>query len=551
VVAIARSTGSYALIASTSLKPNAEALRKLAQAAGNTVSTTQTTLTNQQADLGRFVSRVSTEADAAAALEETRGLTRSADISRMVEDALKSVTQRFVQTQSRNSSRPASSGYNAGSAVLALLKGAASEQDDGFDFSMLIQRNSSKAKPNQINVTAFRQDQPDVFDRSIPLTTAVGGSAKIDVMKTALAAQEVEVLLDKALPSLGGIQGVSYVPDGAARAGNEGFYVKATTGRGDDTVVLDTRDPTDEDSRLVSIDLATGEGSDVIFVAGNNIAKIDAGAGDDFVAAEGDAIVDGGEGNDLIYARTASGDAGDDVIFSDGFASGGDGDDSITLFSLDPETDDVAKIAYGGAGRDQIVASVEADIDGGDGNDVLILREGGTAGGGSGDDIISAWAKATIEGGDGNDDILLYANGSADGGAGDDRIEATSYSSVSGGRGADTVTLNGGGIYTFAKGDGTDFVTMDKAVADKDDVNQAPVNRVVIDGYAFADLTMNLLAVSVSFTPNGSNPDNDSLAITREVMGRMEIVFRKNGQQQTLTIDGLTQTMGPMGPATP
>jgi hypothetical protein len=122
---------------------------------------------------------------------------------------------------------------------------------------------------------------------------------------------------------------------------------------------------------------------------------------------------------------------------------------------------------------------------------------------------------------------------------------------VSGGKGADTVTLNGGGIYTFAKGDGTDFVTMDKAVADKDDVNQAPVNRVVIDGYAFADLTMNLLAVSVSFTPNGSNPDNDSLAITREVMGRMEIVFRKNGQQQTLTIDGLTQTMGPMGPATP
>jgi hypothetical protein len=363
VVEISRNAGSYALIASASLRPNAEALSKLAQAAGNSVSTTRTSLQTQSGDLSRFVEKVSVESDAAASLETARGLSRSSDISATVADALKAMQQRFAYTESRNSTRPSSSsGSSAGAALVAMLRGSLSGDDDSFDFSALIQRSSSRIKPSQITVSAAKQDQPDVFERGIPLTTAVGGSATTSVTKTALRSETVQVLLDKSNPDAGSVPGVAYVPDGAPRSDNEGFYIRTVTGSANDTVVLDTRDQTNDDSRLSSIDVDTGDGSDVVFIAGNNISKVNAGAGDDFVAVEGDAIVDGGDGNDLLYARTASGDAGDDIIFSDGFASGGDGDDSITLFSLDSENDDIAKIAYGGAGDDEIVASVQASM---------------------------------------------------------------------------------------------------------------------------------------------------------------------------------------------
>ena len=552
MVAIPRSSGSYALIAPVSLKPNAEALRKVAEAAGNSISTTTTSLTTQQQDLSRFVSKVAKEIDPVAALETTRGLSQSADISAQVSDAVKAIQQRFVSAETRNNSRPnTASGNTAGAALVAVLKAAIKGDDEGFDFSALLPKTSSKVKPSQISITSAKQDKPDVFDRGIPLTTAVGGSATLSVTKAALAAQVFEVPLDKSNPGLGGIQRVGYAPEGAARSGNEGFSVKGGTGKGDDTVIFDTRDTTGEDTRLTSIDLSTGDGSDVIFIAGENVSRIDAGAGDDFVAVEGDAVVNGGEGDDLIFARTASGDEGDDVIYSDGFASGGEGDDTIVLFSLDSENDENAKLAYGGAGNDTIVASVKADVDGGDGDDVIILRDGGTAGGGEGDDRISAWANATVEGGAGNDDILLLLGGQADGGDGDDRIEANYYATASGGKGADTVSLKGGGTYTFAKGDGADNVEIGKALAQRDDVNKTPVNRIIIDGYAHGDLTTNVDFTSLTFTPTGLNITGDKLSVDREVLGKIEVVFRKNGQQQTLTIDGLTQTLGSLGPVTP
>jgi hypothetical protein len=553
VVEISRNAGSYALIASASLRPNAEALSKLAQAAGNSVSTTRTSLQTQSGDLTRFVNTISVESDAAASLETARGLSRSSDISATVADSLKAIQQRFAYTESRNSTRPSSSsGSSAGAALVAMLRGSLSDDDNSFDFSALLQRTStSRIKPSQITVTAAKQDQPDVFERGIPLTTAVGGSATTTVTRTALRAETVDVLLDKANPDAGSVPGVVYVPDGAPRSDNEGFYIKTVTGSANDTIVLDTRDQTNDDTRLSSIDVDTGDGSDVIFIAGNNVSKVNAGAGDDFVAVEGDAIVDGGDGNDLIYARTASGDAGDDIIFSDGFASGGDGDDSITLFSLDSENDDIAKIAYGGAGNDEIVASVQASIDGGDGEDVLILRDGGFAGGGTGNDTISAWSAATIEGGAGNDDVQLLFGGGVDAGEGDDKVVTGNYASVTGGKGNDTIEMDGGGVYTFNKGDGNDVVSIAKTRFGLDDPNKTLVNRVVLEGYDYTDLNVTAGALNLEIKPTGPNLGGDNLKVNREVLGKMEVVFRKNGFEQILKIDGLTQTLGARVPYTP
>ncbi len=550
MVAISNNLGSYALIAPVSIKPNADALRKLAEATGNAVSTTQTTLNGQSQDLGRFVNKVSTEADPLTALEAARGLSKSADISSAVADALKSMQQRFAFAQTRNATRPQSaSGYVPGAAALAMLSGAIDKNEDTFDFASLVVRpTASKVKPNQISITAAQQNKPDVFDRGIPLTTAVGGMAKINVQRTALTATTAMVYLDPSQPELGGVQRPVYTPSGAPSSSNDAFYIKSTTGQGNDTVVLDTRDATGDDTRLSSIDLDTGDGSDVVFIAGNNVSTINAGAGDDFVAVEGDAVVNGGDGDDLIYARTASGDAGDDVIFSDGFASGGAGDDMITLFSLDPENDEERKIGYGGAGNDTIVASVKADIDGGEGEDVLILRDGGTAGGGAGNDTITAWIDATVEGGAGNDDILLWKGGSADGGDGDDKIESSNYATVSGGKGADTVTMSGGGTYKFAKGDGSDKVTMQKALAQVGETNQTPMNTIIIDGYSRAEMNVNLTGLTLTLAPTALSLTNDKIDVTREAVGNMKVIFRKNGQQQVLTITGLTQTLGPTTP---
>ena len=191
---------------------------------------------------------------------------------------------------------------------------------------------------------------------------------------------------------------------------------------------------------------------------------------------------------------------------------------------------------------------MKADIDGGDDDDVLILRAGGTAGGGAGNDTITGLLDASIEGGDGNDDILLYRGGSADGGDGDDKIEANYYATVSGGKGADTVTLNGGGTYKFAKGDGADKVIMERATAQLDDTNKTPVNRIIIDGYSASEMNVTLTGLTLGLKPAGVDLTGDKIDVDREAVGNMEIIFRKNGQQQVLKITGMTQTLGSVTP---
>ncbi len=551
MVAITRNGGSYAMMASVSVNPGADALRKLSAATGKAASLTRTTLAGQSRDLERFTKKVIAESEPRAALETTRGLVRSQEISQSVAEALKAAQMRFANVEARNSQRPnTGGGAAAGTAIASILAEAIRNGDDnGFDFAALITRpNASKVKPNQIAITAARQDQPDVYDRSIPLTAAVGGRATMDVKRGSLTAETSDIAIDRANAGYGTIKSLGYRVSGTATSGNDGFVVNASTGDANDTVVLDTRDPTGEDSRLSYITLNTGGGSDVVFVAGNNLSRIDAGAGDDFVTAEGEATVNGGDGNDLIFARTAFGDAGDDVIFSNGFASGGDGDDSITLFSLDPEGGETV-IAFGGAGNDQIVASVKANVDGGDGADAIILRAGGSAAGGAGDDTITAFDRATLEGGDGADDIMLMRGGSADGGAGADRINARFYSEVTGGKGDDTIVMDGGGVFTFKKGDGKDNVDMSAVRLAPDDRNSGQVNRIVMDGFDYADLTLTVGALEFKAVPTGLNLAGDSLTVRRsDVLGKLEVVFRKDGFQQVLKIDGLTQTLGPRVP---
>jgi Ca2+-binding RTX toxin-like protein len=545
MVEITRSSGNYAFIASVNYKQNAEALQKISQAAGKSAVVTETSLSGQTADLQRFIDRVAPEAETAAAFETTRGINRSAEISESIQQALKSTQFRIATSDSANKTRAiGAGGSKTNDSVLTLLRGANSG-NDSFSFAFLDTSFTSSSKtPQKIKVSASEQDLGDPFGRKNPIATSVSGTATVSITRAALSSQKIDVLLDKKDASVGSFVAAFYTADGTFQSDNDGFAITSTTGSADDTVIFDTRDATQEDGRLSAIDLDTGAGSDFVFIAGNNITKLNAGEGDDFIVVEGDSIIDGGEGNDLIFARTASGDAGDDIIFSNGFASGGEGDDVLTLFTLDSENDTSEKVAYGGSGNDQIIASVRGDIDGGDGDDILILRDGGTAGGGSGDDRISAYSQATIEAGDGNDDIFLLKNGSVDAGAGDDIIVAKLFSSVSGGTGNDTVTLEGGGIYTYRKGDGADKVEIGAVKFAEDEQSKVQPTKIVLDGYDYSDLTVEITAVGIKITPKDASVKTDDLRIQREVLGTIQVVFRNNGREQILNVSGLTERLG-------
>lgn len=191
--------------------------------------------------------------------------------------------------------------------------------------------------------------------------------------------------------------------------------------------------------------LTGSEASDILSSQGGN-DQIWGGAGDDALtsraghdsisAGDGRDQAYGGEGNDFLMAGegndTVYGEAGNDVI-------NGEGQDDMIYAG--PGDDD----ATGGAGRDHVFGGEGADtisgdagddaIDGGMGNDLIA----GGAGadelfGGAGDDTI--WGQLAgaqdndadfLNGGDGNDQLILSQGDTGNGGAGSDTFAVTDF----------------------------------------------------------------------------------------------------------------------------
>jgi Ca2+-binding RTX toxin-like protein len=168
--------------------------------------------------------------------------------------------------------------------------------------------------------------------------------------------------------------------------------------------------------------------------------------------------IHGGTAADTLWlgtqrASVSAGD-GDDVVRSGGgalYADGGAGSDRLI-------GSDAADVLQGGAGDD--------DLRGGGGNDYLTGYDLGSTrtpddldllDGGAGDDQITTWGTAHIQGGDGNDRILVpaYAGTTIDGGAGDDTIlvDTTGLTRsdliLTGGDGFDSAQLAGNGDLPF------------------------------------------------------------------------------------------------------
>ena len=206
---------------------------------------------------------------------------------------------------------------------------------------------------------------------------------------------------------------------------------------------------------LISLDLDGGEGNDLL-IGGDGIDVLRGGAGNDtLLGNRGNDVVLGQDGDDLLIVN--NGDGSD-------FLEGGEDNDTVQVngsntagddFRINPNGDRVrfrrinlsqftlnigtteALDVNGQGGGDVIIASnglaslTVLDLDGGEGNDLLI--------GGDGEDVLRGGAgNDTLIGGRGNDvmlgqdgnDLLIWNNGD-----GSDFME--------GGEGLDTVQVNG------------------------------------------------------------------------------------------------------------
>ncbi|MEP3198048.1 MAG: hypothetical protein ABJO57_09285 [Lentilitoribacter sp.] len=131
-----------------------------------------------------------------------------------------------------------------------------------------------------------------------------------------------------------------------------------------------------------------GDGNDKIYTGFGS--TVNGGNGDDWILGGAKSVMHGGEGNDRVAGGgEIHGDAGDDYVTGTGNLYGGEGDDTVVTGSTGSITDANTN-AYGGVGNDTIQIYKGATGYGGEGNDTIEINYGeGAASGGVGDDRIT------------------------------------------------------------------------------------------------------------------------------------------------------------------
>ena len=264
---------------------------------------------------------------------------------------------------------------------------------------------------------------------------------------------------------------------------------------------------------LISLDLDGGEGNDLL-IGGDGIDVLRGGAGNDtLIGGRGNDIVLGEEGSDLLIWN--NGDGSD-------FLEGGDGTDTVQVNGADGAGDDFSvspngqRVRFqrnnlglfqldigttenldvnGQGGNDIIVGSVglngliALDLDGGEGNDLLIGGDGADVlrGGAGNDTLLGNRGNDIVLGQDG-DDLLIVNDGD-----GSDFLE--------GGEDTDTVQVNGsntagdsfridpnGDRVRFRRNNLEQFI-LNIGTTENLDVNGQGGGDVIIASVGLADLT--------------------------------------------------------------
>ncbi len=258
---------------------------------------------------------------------------------------------------------------------------------------------------------------------------------------------------------------------------------------------------------LISLDLDGGEGNDLL-IGGDGADVLRGGAGNDtLLGNRGNDVVLGQDGNDLLIVNNGDGSdfleggEGLDTVQVNGDNGAGDSfridpngervrfrRTNLGLFTLDIGTTENLDV-NGQGGSDVIIGStglnglVSLDLDGGEGNDLLIGGDGADVlrGGAGNDTLLGNRGNDVVLGQDGND-LLIVNNGD-----GSDFLE--------GGEGNDTVQVNGSN---------TDRdVILVTPNGERVKVERTNLDTFTLDVGSTETLDVNLLAGNDSFT--GSN----------------------------------------------
>ena len=214
---------------------------------------------------------------------------------------------------------------------------------------------------------------------------------------------------------------------------------------------------------LIDLDLDGGEGNDLL-IGGDGVDVLRGGAGNDtLLGGRGNDVKLGEEGNDLLVWNDGDGsdlmEGGTDSDNVRVNGANGAGDDfsidpngarvrfqrnNLGLFTLDIGT--IEDLDVNGQGRSDAIAGsvgllglIDLDLDGGEGNDLLIGGDGvDVLRGGAGNDTLIGGRGNAVKLGEEGNDLLVWNNGD-----GSDLME--------GGTDSDTVQVNG------ANGAGDDF----------------------------------------------------------------------------------------------
>ena len=201
-------------------------------------------------------------------------------------------------------------------------------------------------------------------------------------------------------------------------------------------------------------------GNDTITNSATRVT-INGNDGDDKISNSASSVVaDGGTGNDSISNSatkvTIKGAAGADTVYNydgdDSHIDLGDGHDSMYAVDNDNVT------VNAGSGNDTVLGTFySSKIYGAEGNDIMSINGGGSA---------SNYAN-TIDGGAGNDSIVVSYGGSINGGSDNDTIRINSGTAsyvrtVKGGTGNDVIYGSNAGtygtLYEYAYNDGSDII---------------------------------------------------------------------------------------------
>jgi hypothetical protein len=541
MVSVSKFAQNFTVVAPAVSNPAFRALQEI----GAQASPVQTDLRQQSNDLRSLGNALIEQLRAGNPIERGRALADSETLTRTIFSAIDSASQRFAAVAAYNNQREAKlqranagpgAGLGPGGAALALLRGADQNDDTANLFAAINrtgpQRGSRPVIPTEVTASAVKgpKFREDIFERGIPQMVGAGGGASVEIRRRALADETVAVLTDPGDPNSRAVNVTRAVAAGRGTPDNEGFLIEGRKVNGPATAVFDTRDANGEDGRRSSITQNFGDGSDVLFVAGENDTFADGGGGDDLLVGEGNAMIRGGAGDDLVAGDSVFGDAGDDLLFATGFADGGEDDDTVVVFQFDAENPR-RLLGAGGAGNDRLIAQDAATLSGDAGDDRILLRAGGVASGGEGNDLITSFDAAEIDAGAGADDVATYG-----------------FSDVRLGKGDDRAELAAGGVMRFARGDGRDVIELGRTETPKNGLPRR-TNTAVFEGLALGDVTIDVIGASVVVSVNGTT---DRLRINQaSVSDPLRLRFEKNGMMQIVTIQNTLQTVGPLEPAWP